>query len=327
MQRYAWAVLTLAATGCSTVAPGHLGLMFNSMSGGLHREVLNPGLYFTGLFGRVEDFDVTFSTRTEDIATTSSEGLPLRLRVSVIYRPVVGELYDLDADIGLNYYDEVVGPEFRSAARGVFARHSYMDLLRKNEQIEDEVEADLRRRTGGKHVEVSSVTLEGIDYAPEIQRAVQEKLAAEQDALRQKTILENEDMRRRMQLQAESEQSRIRAETQVHQKTQETELAKQQAELDRIQSESAAKTRLIKARAEAEEAKMLASAKAAQNQAANQALTPLAVMMHGYDALKELGGKDTHIYLGDWSKAPSFLFPPTFQALTGGRRAEADTKP
>ena len=307
--RHLFLALSLTCTGCATVSPGHLGLMFNSMSGGLKRDVLSPGLYFTGMFGRVEDFDVTFSTRTEEISTTSAEGLALRLKLSVIYRPVVGELYDLDADIGLNYYDEVVGPEFRSAARGVFARHSYMELLRKNEQIEDEVETDLRRRTTGKHVEISSVTLEAIDYAPEIQRAVQEKLAAEQDAFRQKTVLENEDARRRLQLQAEAEQSHIRAEAEVRSKAHETDLAKQQAELDRIQSESAAKTRLIKARAEAEESKMLASAKAAQAQAANQALTPLAVQMHAYDALKELGGTDTHIYLGDWSKVPNFLFP------------------
>jgi len=37
--------------------------------------------------------------------------------------------------------------------------------------------------------------------------------------------------------------------------------------------------------------------------------------MHAYDALGQLGGKDTTIMLGDWSKLPGWLFPhvPGFQ--------------
>jgi len=49
---------------------------------------------------------------------------------------VRAELYELDTEIGTNFYDEVIGPEFRSAARGVFARHSYLDLMKRNEQVE-----------------------------------------------------------------------------------------------------------------------------------------------------------------------------------------------
>src|SRR5579863_2841991 len=154
-------------TGCDTVEPGHRGLYFD-VRRGLQHEVLTPGMHWTGLLDHVDDFDVTYSTRNEEVRTTSSEGLQLDLRLAVIYRPIVTELYELDTEIGTDYYREVIGPEFRSAARGVFARHSYMELLRKNEQIEDEIEVDLRRRTTGKRVEIASVTLEAIQYAPEI---------------------------------------------------------------------------------------------------------------------------------------------------------------
>ena len=320
-------------SGCFTVQAGHMGLLFRDF-GGLQRDKLPPGLYWMGVFNHVEDFDVTYSTRHETIETASSEGLKLALNLSVIYRPVVDELYDLDADIGLNYYDEVVGPEFKSAARGVFARHSYLELLRKNEAIEDEVESDLRRRISGKHVEISSVTLESLDYAPEISRAVQEKLAAEQDALRQQTVLANEDARRRMQIKNDDEQSRMKAEATMRQKHQETELAKEQAELDTTRIQADATHRIIKAKADAEETKisaaarseemrLMARAEAERAKAANQTLTPLAVMMHGYDALEKLGESNANVYLGDWSKLPNFLFPPAFQATLNGRAAPA----
>ena len=302
-----------AAAGCATVEPGHRGLHFSAFHG-LQHEILQPGLHWTGLFDRIDDFDVTYSTHNEEIRTTSVEGLQLDMKVAVIYRPVISELYLLDTEIGTDYYREVIGPEFRSAARGVFARHSYLELLRKNEQIENEIEADLRRRTAGKRVEVASVTLEAIEYAPEIARAVQEKLAAEQDAGRQKTILENEAMRRKLDLEHQAEAARISAESALRAKQNETEVAKAQADLDRVQAESAAAKRLIAARAEAEEAKLVAHAKAEQARAINGALTPLAVMMRGYEALESLAGEGTHIMIGDWSKVPSTLFPPWLTA-------------
>jgi regulator of protease activity HflC (stomatin/prohibitin superfamily) len=342
MTRALFIVFPVCLAGCSTVQAGHMGLMFKDF-GGLQRDKLQPGLYWTGVLNHIEDFDVTYSTRHEQIETASSEGYKLTLNLSVIYRPVVAEIYDLDADIGLNYYDEVVGPEFKSAARGVFARHAYLELLRKNEAIEDEVEADLRRRIAGKHVEISSVTLEALD-APEASHAIQAKLAAEQDALHQQAVQTNEDARRRMQiknddeqrrmqLKNDDEQLRIKAEATMRQKHQETELAKEQAELDKTRIQAEATQRLIKAKADAEELKvtaaarseemrLMARAEAEKARAANQTLTPLAVMMHGYDALEKLAGSNAHVYLGDWSKMPNFLFPPAFQSTLNSRRAE-----
>lgn len=326
MRRMALLPLVLAMTsgiGCATVEPGHRGLYFD-VRRGLQHEILTPGRHWTGLFDRVEDFDVTYSTQNEEVRTTSAEGLQLDLHLAVIYRPIISELYELDTEIGTDYYREVIGPEFRSAARGVFARHSYLELLRKNEQIEDEIEADLRRRTTGKRVEIASVTLEAIQYAPEIARAVQDKLAAEQDAGRQKTVLENEAMRRKLDLEHQAEQARISAESALLAKRQEAEVAKAQAELDKIRAESEAAKRVINAKAEAEESKLVSHAKAEQARAENQALTPLAVMMRGYEALEALGGTDTHIMLGDWSHVPSFLFP-VLPAAKGAPRATKGT--
>jgi regulator of protease activity HflC (stomatin/prohibitin superfamily) len=314
-------ITIIFATGCVTIDPGHVGLMFTRS--GLEHRKLEPGVYYVKPGDRIVDFDVTYSTHTEDIETASTEGLGLAMKIAVIYRPVPTELYDLDSDIGLNYYDEVIGPEFRSAARGVFARHSYLELLRHNEDIENEIEADLRRRTAGKHVEISSVTMEAVQYAPEIGKAVQDKLVAEQDALRQKTLLENDASRRRLELQSQADQEKIRAESQLRQKQQEIELAKEQVALDRLRSEAESQKKLTEARAQAEEVKVRAEADAARarllaaaHAEENRALTPLAVMLHGYDALSSLATSEAHVYLGDWSHVPGFLFPPALAGLT-----------
>src|SRR5215472_9967648 len=98
----AWLLsLALGAAGCATttVEPGHRGLYFAPNDGGLSRTVLPPGKYQLGwcfLYckgNRVDDFDVTYSTHSEEVHTKSTEGLDLDLKLSVIYRPIVSELY------------------------------------------------------------------------------------------------------------------------------------------------------------------------------------------------------------------------------------------
>src|SRR5580658_10187190 len=178
-------------TGCSTAAliqPGHRGILFDPMNG-LKHEVLPPGYYhLAGMCKelkcpRVDDFDVTYSTSKEQVKAHSSEGLGLDTSMSIIYRPVISELYELDTEGGPNYYDEVVGHEVRSAAIGVLARHSYTELRVHNREIEDEIEAETRDRIKGKHVEIDSITLQ-IDYAPEIEQAMRAKAVGEQEATR-----------------------------------------------------------------------------------------------------------------------------------------------
>ena len=309
MHKSMWILLLWTAACGEVIEPGHRGLYFNPRDGGLHRDVLEPGRHVTGLFGRLDDFDVTYTTRKEEMQTTSQEGLHLSLHISVIFRPVVAELYELDTEIGTMYYEEVIGPEFRSAARGVFARHSYLDLQKQNEAIENEIETDLRRRTAGKHVEITSVTLEGVYYAPEIAKAVQDKLVGEQDTARQKVLLDNDALRRKLELEHEAEREKLKAEAELREAQRRVEVAKAQAELDRVRAATDAEIKVTKAKAEATEMSLLAKAKSEVKKAEAQALTPLMVMMKAYEALGQLGQNGATVYLGDFSHVPAFLFP------------------
>ena len=323
MRRLAMVFLLTFTQGCAyyTVNPGHRGIRFDPHQGGLNQQVLQPGMYNLGFClirdcGNVDDYDVTFSTHKEVVHTTSSEGLTMDVHVSVIYRPVISELYDLANEIGPNYYDEVIGPEFRSSSRGVFARHSYSELMNRNEKIEDEIETEVRRRTRGKHVEVASITMEGVDYAPEIATAVRQKLVAEQDALRQKASVEAEALRKRTQIETEAQATRLRneAELEEEKRNSELELLKQKDLLSRAQGQlgvekAEADARLVKAQAQTKEMTILAEGELAQNRAKAAAMTPLTVQQAGYSALQAFAGSGATVYLGDWSHVPNFLFP------------------
>jgi regulator of protease activity HflC (stomatin/prohibitin superfamily) len=209
-------VLIAASAGCSAVIePGHRGLLFDPGKGGLQHEVLSPGSHRVGLSGRIEDFDVTYSTRAEALQVITSEGLSIHVKLSIVYRPIVSELYQLATEIGHAYYDEVVGPELRSAVRACFAGHSYVDLRHADEKLEDEVERELRGRIAGKHVEVSAVLFEAVELPPEVVAAVRDREVAEQNARRTKAELESKALREKIEAEKAWEREKLELEHNV----------------------------------------------------------------------------------------------------------------
>ncbi|HEY2514443.1 MAG TPA: SPFH domain-containing protein, partial [Polyangiaceae bacterium] len=253
-------VLALTAlaggTGCAgaTIQPGHRALYFDPRSGGVQHEVLQPGWYRTACpfwepgnkCPRVDDFDVTFSTSKEDVHTLSAEGLPVDLSIAVVYRPIVAELYMLDTEIGPNYFDEVVGPEFKSAAIGVFAHTSYQDLQKKNGAIEDEIERALRERLHGRHVEISSVLIQKVTYAPEILQSQRERVVSQEETLRNKQLLENAAAQKKRELELSAGTKKLEVETASAQKklelTAQTEQKRMELEAEAEQEKLAAVT-------------------------------------------------------------------------------------
>jgi regulator of protease activity HflC (stomatin/prohibitin superfamily) len=331
-------VLVIAVTGCrtyQTIDTGHRGLRFDPDPAiGIRRDVLPEGRYTLGRGCSVHacahliDFDVSITTKQEEIHTQSQEGLALDLQLSVLYRPIVSELYELATEVSpTNYYEEVVGPEFRSAAASVFARHSYTELAANKEKIEDEIEHDVQRRTKGKHVQVTSITLEQIQFAPEIQAATRARIVGEQEAVRQRAAIEQEALRQKAQLDNEAQRQRqeldnatAKQQQEIRQKAEETEL-RLKTELDekkneRLIAESDAaveKARAVaaiaKAHADAEVITIMARAHAEENRAKTAEISPLTVQMKAYEALGQLGGANTTILMGDFSKLPTWLFP------------------
>jgi regulator of protease activity HflC (stomatin/prohibitin superfamily) len=330
--------------GCATtIQPGHMGILFDPTHGGVQHNVLSAGRWRHGARARVDAYDVTYATKHEALHTRSAENAEIDVTVSVQYRPIVSELYDLEVEVAGSYaadggaspYDEVIAPEFRTATRGVIAHHSYLELQRINSSLEDEIEVELRKRIAGKHMEISSVTLESLDIGGDVassiraklvgeQEAIRKKTQAEADALRKKLELEADSARKRVELEHEAERAKLEAEASVSRKENERVIAIAQAAIDKVQAETEAQVRVTRAKAEAQAITVLAKAHADEKRAEATTVTPLVVMLHAYDSLAKLGGTGTNIMLGDWSHVPSFLFP-NFAGLNlgGAPRASA----
>jgi regulator of protease activity HflC (stomatin/prohibitin superfamily) len=196
--------LTLLCCACAGVEilPGHRGVLVDPARGGVQAGVLQPGFHPLSCARRscqhVDDFDVTYTRATERIDGLSSEGLPLKLEVTVIYRPVIAELEQLDREQGAHYYETTVRPVARAVIRESFSARSYLDLPAHDARQEAEMEAQLHDRTYGRHVEIASVIIESITYPPAVAAAVR----SSQEAAQERAALEAELKEREASLEA-----------------------------------------------------------------------------------------------------------------------------
>ena len=295
----------LATTGCAgaLVQPGHRALLFDPGNGGIQHEVLQPGWYRLACpfwvpdskCPRVDDFDVTYSTSKEKFHALSKEGLPLDLDIAVVYRPIVSELYLLDTEVGPNYFDEIIGPEFHSAAIGVFKHTSYQDLQSKNGTIEDDIEKELRQRLRGKHVEISSVLIEHVRYDPSILAAQRERVVSQEQTLAQKQLDENKAAVEKRQIELKTDEIETRATHRKMELTAETEQKKLELNAEAEQKKLAAKADLevkkIQIQKDADEEKFRIASELANKKAEKE----LAIVQAQIDKLKATTDAQTRV--------------------------------
>jgi hypothetical protein len=134
----------------------------------------------------------------------------------------------------------------------------------------------------------------------------------ENDALKHKLAIEEETAQKQARIQNEAQEQELAMKQELEAKKNERAIAEEDALLEKAKAAAT----VVKAKAEAESITILAKAHAEENRASTQAISPLSVQMKAYEALGQLGGTGTTIMLGDFSKVPSFLFPPGF--LGGG---------
>ena len=127
---------------------------------------------------------------SERVDALTQDDLHIRLDVSVIIRPIAEELYQLQVDVGPDFYPRIVRPVFLTVTRSIIAEYAMTDVPESSPEIETKILVDLKERLTGKHLEADSVTINHIDFSAGMLRAIEAKLAKEQEKIQKKFELE-----------------------------------------------------------------------------------------------------------------------------------------
>jgi regulator of protease activity HflC (stomatin/prohibitin superfamily) len=236
-------VLTaLGVTGCSyaTVGSGQVGVVWTP--NGTRNAVLPEGNWSIGYWDHATLYDARSQERDERLEVLASNGLRIVLDASIRYHIVPDEAVRLDRELGVQFYEILLGPTLRSQARRVVGRYQPEEIYSsQRELIERQIREGVEKAIEGRHVVLEAVLVRNVTLPDTIQQAINDKLGAEQLALKMKFILaqaEAEAQKRLIEQKAEADRARIAAQS--------------QAETDKIHAEGHAEATRIDAQATAE---------------------------------------------------------------------------
>ena len=256
-----------------TIEPGYVGIVFDKAQNKVS-NARDPGWIFINPFTQsITRYPVGVQTlvmviyeeegqagRDDSVLVGSREGQTMRADVSVQYsveRDRAAELYQTWAGAPIERIEaNLVRQVTRSALNDIASQYGWEEIYgEKRLEYTGKVSEELTRRFGEKYVKFESLNLRGWHLPENLQRALEQKITAQQAAQQQRFALE---------------QAQIKAEQ------------------DRVQAEGEANALRARAEGEADATKIRAAAQAEANKQLAQSLTPDLIR---YQQLQRWDGK------------------------------------
>ncbi|EQA38195.1 SPFH domain/Band 7 family protein [Leptospira inadai serovar Lyme str. 10] len=217
----------LASYGCFTnIRPGEAGLRWHPLTSGLQKDLLTNALYLYAPWNDIYLYPIQWTSYKEKVDVLTRDDLTINVVAAVILRPVASEIYNLQIEIGPDYYEKVVRPQFRTSVRNALSAYSMIRISKETPKVSQDIRQALSEKLRGKHIEIDDVIIDDIEYSRPILTAIEGKLTKEQ----------------------EQEQMKF-----------EINIAKKDAEITIIHAEAKAKATVIEAEGKAKAQKLIAS--------------------------------------------------------------------
>ena len=100
------------------------------------------------------EYDVRYQSFTEKIDALTADDLSVTLRVALTMSPSPEEIYFLAQEVGHNWYQQLVRPQFLSAVRGVVAQYAMVTLPERSSEIGNKIEAVMVESLKGRHLNI-----------------------------------------------------------------------------------------------------------------------------------------------------------------------------
>lgn len=99
----------------------------------------------------------------------------------------VGKIYK---EVGLNYKEKLIDPAIQESVKASTAKFTAEELIVKREDIREQIKNLLKKKLETRWINVDDVNIVNFNFSPSFNRAIEEKVTAEQEALAAKNRLE-----------------------------------------------------------------------------------------------------------------------------------------
>jgi len=181
--------LCLFLTSCAIIRPGEVGVV--QRLGKLKTKVHDPGpVAFNPFVSKVVKTSIQTTNLELNLSLPSKEGLSVQSQISILYRLKKNKVPDIINELGMDY-ESVIASVFRSAASDVCAKFFAKDMHSgMRAEIEAAIQLKMAETLDSKGIIIESVLMKSIMLPPGLATSIEQKLQAEQDALRMEFILQ-----------------------------------------------------------------------------------------------------------------------------------------
>ena len=187
-------VIMFSSATFLTIQAGHRGVLFRTFGGGLDKEnIYTPGFHVIAPWNDMYIYDVREQQVLETMEVLSSNGLTIKIDVSIRVNPQHTKIGDLHGKFGENYIQSLVVAELRSSARNVVGKFNPEEMYStKRDEVQSLIEEDLRARLSVNHIDLRTALIRNIELPDKVKTAIEDKIEAEQLALKYEYILQQE---------------------------------------------------------------------------------------------------------------------------------------
>lgn len=181
--------MAVLATSCAVVRPGEVGL--KQKVGKLSDKVVTTGsIAYNPLISKVVKVPIQTRNLELSLSLPSKEGLSIVSQISILYRLNAEDVPNILRTIGLNY-ESIISSVFRSASADICSKYFAKDMHSgMRADIELEIKNKMDEILAKQGILTEAVLMKSIQLPNGLASSIEQKLQAEQDALRMEFILQ-----------------------------------------------------------------------------------------------------------------------------------------
>jgi regulator of protease activity HflC (stomatin/prohibitin superfamily) len=193
------------------IGAGERGVVMNF--GAVQDDVFDEGLHFIiPIVQQVVRVDVKVQKSQTDAVAASADIQETRSTIALNYRIQADKANWVYQNIGIDFKNRIIDPAVQEVVKAVTARYTAVDLITKRDMVREEIRQLLKERLMNYNIFVVDFAIIDFQFSEQFSRAIEDKQAAEQRALKASRDLDRikiEKQQKITQAQAEAEALRL----------------------------------------------------------------------------------------------------------------------
>lgn len=187
------ALFFVLLSSCAIIRPGEVGV--RQKLGKLSEKTHSQGsVWFNPFTTKVVKTNVQINDIELSLSLPSKEGLSVVAQISILYRIDQASVPKVISSLGLRY-EAIISNVFRSASADVCSKYFAKDMHSgMRAEIEEAIKTKMSETLTEQGILVTAVLMKSIQLPAGLASSIEQKLQAEQDAMRMEFILQQEKL-------------------------------------------------------------------------------------------------------------------------------------